>query len=113
MEHYRITLDRKQYAVLEKMLSYDNAQCLAMSQPISGYGLFSDMAEDIYSPVEDGWSTLEAVLEESAEKISLLRTLTSLIYPDDADLFVRQVGNDDIICRDDIDILIDLRSMEK
>ena len=51
MLHYEITLDRKQYATIEKMLSRENAQHLAMNEPINGHELFSDMIKDIYSPV--------------------------------------------------------------
>ena len=109
MLHYEITLDRKQYATIEKMLSRENAQHLAMNEPINGHELFSDMIEDIYSPVEDGWSTLDIVLQESTEKLNLLRTITALIFPKDSDFFVNQLGNDDIICKGDFDILIILK----
>ena len=106
MLHYEITLDRKQYATIEKMLSRENAQHLAMNEPINGHELFSDMIEDIYSPVEDGWSTLDIVLQESTEKLDLLRTMTGLVFPENKDFFVNQLGNDDITCKDDFDILI-------
>ena len=106
MKQYTIELNGKQYSILEKMLCYDNAQCLAMNQPVSGYDLFSDILDDIYSPVEDGWSTLDVVLQESTEKLDLLRTMTALVFPEDKDFFVNQLGNDDITCKDDFDILI-------
>lgn len=85
MKQYNIELNGKQYAILEKMLSYDNSRCLSMNQYINGYGLFSEVLKDIYSPVEDGWSTLDVVLQESGEKLDLLRAMTVLIFPDDED----------------------------
>ena len=109
MTHYEITLDGKQYANLEKMLSFDNSQRLAMNQSINGYELFSDMIEDIYSPVEDGWSTLDIVLQESTDKLDLLRMMTALVFPDDIDYFVNQLGEDDIECEENFDILIILK----
>ena len=109
MTHYEITLDWRQYAIIEKMLSRDNSQRLAMNQSINGQELFSDMIEDIYMPVEDGWSTLEIVLQESTEKLDLLRAMTSLVYPEDIDFFVNQLGNDEITCKDDFDIRIALK----
>ena len=39
-----------------------------MNQFINGYELFSEILKDIYSPVEDGWSTFDVVLRESGEK---------------------------------------------
>lgn len=109
MTHYEITLDWRQYAIIEKMLSRVNSQRLAMNQSINGQELFSDMIEDIYMPVEDGWSTLEIVLQESTEKLDLLRAMTSLVYPEDIDFFVNQLGNDEITCKDDFDIRIALK----
>ena len=109
MKQYNIELSGKQYSILEKMLCYDNAQCLAMDQPINGYDLFSDILYDIYSPVEDGWSTLDIVLKESSEKLDLLRAMTASVFPDDKDFFVNQLGNDEIICKKNFDILIALK----
>ena len=109
MKQYEAELDGRQYALLEKMLSHENAQRLAMDQPIRGRDLFSDMTEDIYAPVEDGWSTLEIVLQESEEKLALLRKLTAAVFPEDAERFVRQLGNDDPDCPDNFEIRIRLR----
>ena len=47
MTHYEIVLDLHQYAIIEKMLSRENSQRLAMKQSINGKELFSDMIEDI------------------------------------------------------------------
>ena len=52
MKHLKITLTGKQYALLEKMLSYANAQKLAMNKPIDGCELFTDIIDDLISPVE-------------------------------------------------------------
>lgn len=109
MKQYTIELNGKQYSILEKMLCYDNAQCLAMNQPVSGYDLFSDILDDIYSPVEDGWSTLDVVLQESTEKLGLLRAMTAIIFPEDIDYFVKQLGNNEIACKDNFSILITLK----
>ena len=109
MKQYTIELNGKQYSILEKMLCYDNAQCIAMNQPIRGYDLFSDILDDIYSPVEDGWSTLDIVLQESDEKLELLREMTASIFPDDKDYFINQLGNEEIACKDNFSILITIK----
>ncbi len=109
MHRYEVELDSKQYSIIEKMLSRDNSQRLAMNQYIKGHEFFSDMIEDIYSPVEDGWSTMDVVLQESTEKVELLRTMTALVFPENTDFFVDQIGNDEIICQKDIEILITLK----
>lgn len=108
MKQYLVELNGKQYSMIEKMLSYDNCQLLAINQPINGYELFSDMLDDIYTPVEDGWSTLEIVLNESEEKLELLRFITAIIFPEDKDYFVKQLGKD-INCKKDFYILISLK----
>ena len=109
MKQFEAELNGRQYAMLEKMLSYDNAQRMAMNQPIRGCDLFSDMTEDIYAPVEDGWSTLDIVLQESEDKLALLRALTAAVFPEDKERFVRQLGKDDSDCPDDFEILIRLQ----
>jgi len=80
-----------------------------MNQFINSYELFSEILKDIYSPVEDGWSTLDVVLRESGEKLDLLRAVTVLIFPDDEDYFVRQLGGDNLMIDDDFNIMITLK----
>ncbi|MBR0484229.1 MAG: hypothetical protein IJJ69_05520 [Oscillospiraceae bacterium] len=108
MKTYEITLNRKQYALLEKMLTSDDAGALARNQAINGYDLFSAVLEEIYDAVASGWSTLEIVLEESPEHLNLLRTLTREIFPDDEDYFIRQIGKK-LKCRKDFEIKINLK----
>ena len=50
MKQLKITLTGKQYALLEKMLSYANAQKLAMNKPIDGCELFTDIIDDLPKP---------------------------------------------------------------
>ena len=50
------------------------------------------MIDDISSPVTDGWSTYEIVLKESVDKLTLLRSITKVVFPEDEDYFVRQIG---------------------
>lgn len=107
MRNYEITLTRKQYAMLEKMLTPDNAGRLARNQPINGYDLFQAVLEEIYDAVESGWSTLETVLDESPEQLDLLRTLTKTVFPDDENYFVRQLGKK-FKCKKDFEIIINL-----
>lgn len=45
---------------------------LAMNQVIDGYELFREMIDEWISPIEDGWSTLEIVLNESDDKLEIL-----------------------------------------
>lgn len=92
MKVCQITLNGRQYAMLEKMLCSSRAGQLAGNQHINGYELFSDMLDDICAPVTDGWSTVEVVLKESGEQLDLLRFLTSAVFPEDEDYFVRQIG---------------------
>ena len=92
MKTYDVVVEGSQYSRLEKMLSAGRARQLAMNQPILGYELFRDMVEAIYTPIEDGWSTLEIVLLESVDQLQLLRFLTKQIFPGDEDYFVRQIG---------------------
>lgn len=110
MKVYEIELTGKQYARLEKMLTYENSQKLSMNQPINGYDFFGDMLDEIYSPIEDGWSTIEVVMEESKEELELLRYITKHILPNDEDYFVRQLGKDaeDFQCDEDFEIKIEL-----
>ena len=60
MKTYQVSLNGKQYGMLEKMLCWSRAAQLAMNQHINGYELFSDMLYEIGSPVTDGWR--EAVI---------------------------------------------------
>ena len=108
MKTYEITLNRKQYALLEKMLTSDDAGRLARNQSISGYDLFWAVLEEIYDAVESGWSTLEIALKESPEHLNLLRTLTREIFPDDEDYFIRQIGKK-LKCTKDFEIKINLK----
>ena len=85
-------LDNKQYALLKSMLIGDRKGDLIRKIPISGNDLFCDMIHEIYSPVIDGWSTLEIVLKESANALDLLRFMTKQIFPEDENYFVRQIG---------------------
>ena len=50
----------------------DRASQLAKDQPRDGTALFSDILRDIYTPVTDGWSSLDCVMQESTEKIDFL-----------------------------------------
>lgn len=97
IETISIDLNRDQYAMLEKMLLICNARKLAMNQPIKCDDLFRKILEDIYSPVEDGWSTFEIMIEESVNKIELLKYLTRYIYPNNEDYFLVQLGKE-FIC---------------
>ena len=97
IETISIDLNGDQYAMLEKMLLISNARKLAMNQPIKCYDLFGEILEDIYSPVEDGWSTFEIMIEESVNKIELLKYLTRYIYPNNEDYFFVQLGKE-FIC---------------
>ena len=92
MEIYEVMLDNKQYALLKSMLIGDRKGDLIRKIPISGNDLFCDMIHEIYSPVIDGWSTLENVLKESANALYLLRFMTKQIFPEDENYFVRQIG---------------------
>ena len=78
--------------MLEKMLCSVRASQLARNQCINGYELFSDIIDDISSPVTDGWSTYEIVLKESIDELNLLRFMTKVVFPEDEDYFVRQIG---------------------
>ena len=92
MEIYEVMLDSKQYAQLKSMLIEDRKGDLIRKIPINGNDLFCDMLHEIYSPVIDGWSTLEIVLKESAKALDLLRFMTKQIFPEDENYFVRQIG---------------------
>ncbi len=92
MKTYQVSLNGRQYGMLEKMLCSVRASQLARNQCINGYELFSDIIDDISSPVTDGWSTYEIVLKESIDELNLLRFMTKVIFPEDEDYFVRQIG---------------------
>ena len=104
---YEIDLNGRQYGMLEKMLCSARAEQLAANQLIDGDGLFFDLVDAIYSPVEDGWSTIEIVLEESHRELELLRLMTRAVYPEDEDYFVRQLGKR-VRCRKDFSVRINL-----
>ena len=104
---YEIDLSGRQYGMLEKMLCSARAEQLAANQLIDGGGLFFDLVDAIYSPVEDGWSTIEIVLEESHRELELLRLMTRAVYPEDEDYFVRQLGKR-VRCRKDFSVRINL-----
>ena len=108
METYTVTLNGKQYGMLEKMLSRDNAQRMAMNQAIDGQKLFAEMLDSIYSPVEDGWSTPENVLAESETELALLRHITAAVVPEDENYFVNQLGKKPK-CKEKCKILIELK----
>ncbi len=107
MKTYQVSLNGKQYGMLEKMLCSSRAEQLAKNQHINGYELFSDMLNDICSPVTDGWSTFENVLEESVEELDLLRVMTKVVYPKNEDYFVVQIGQH-FRCEKDFVFQIDL-----
>lgn len=94
MKTYQVSLSGRQYGMLEKMLCSYRAGQLARNQCINGYELFSDMLDDISSPVTDGWSTYEIVIRESADQLELLKFMTRVVFPEEEDYFVRQLGGD-------------------
>ncbi len=47
MKTYQVSLNGRQYSMLEKMLCSFRASQLAKNQCINGYELFSDMIDDI------------------------------------------------------------------
>ena len=108
MKIYKVTLDGRQYAMLEKMLCSNRAGSLARNQNINGYELFFDIFSAICSPVTDGWSTYEVVLEESEKEIALLRFMTKQVFPEDEDFFVKQIGKK-FDCKKDFEFEIILK----
>lgn len=108
MRTYQVTLNGKQYGMLEKMLCSSRAGQLAKNQHINGYELFSDMLNDMCSSVIDGWSTKEIMLRESVEELDLLRVLTKVVYPENEDYFVEQIGQH-FQCEKDFQFQIDLK----
>ena len=92
MKTYQVSLNGKQYGMLEKMLCSGRAEQLARNQLINGYELFSDMLDDICSPVTDGWSTFEIIMKESVKELELLRMMTKVVCPENEDYFVEQIG---------------------
>ena len=81
----------KKYAMLEKMLLVDRASQLAKNQPRDGTALFSDISRDSYTPVTDGWSSLDCVMQESTEKIDFLKYMTKQVFWKRR-LFLKQMG---------------------
>lgn len=108
MRTYQVTLNGKQYGMLEKMLCSSRAGQLAKNQHINGYELFSDMLNNMCSSVTDGWSTKEIMLRESVEELDLLRVLTKVVYPENEDYFVEQIGQH-FQCEKDFQFQIDLK----
>lgn len=108
MKTYQVSLNGKQYSMLEKMLCSSRASQLASNQHIKGYELFSDMLNEVCSPVIDGWSTFEGILEESIEELDLLRVITKVVYPENENYFVEQIGKA-FNCEKDFEFQIDLK----
>lgn len=108
MKIYQVSLNGKQYGMLEKMLCSSRAGQLAKNQHINGYELFSDLLNDICSPVTDGWSTFEIVMKESVKELELLRMMTKAVYPENEDYFVEQIGKR-FRCEKDFEFQIDLK----
>ena len=94
MKTYQVSLNGRQYSMLEKMLCSFRASQLAKNQCINGYELFSDMIDDISSPVTDGWSSLDCVMQESTEKIDFLKYMTKQVFPEEEDYFLKQMGKE-------------------
>lgn len=107
MKIYQVSLNGRQYSMLEKMLCSYRASQLARNQRINGYELFSDMLDDISSPVADGWSTYEIVIQESVDELNLLKFITRVVFPEDEDYFVRQIG-EEFQCKKDFEFAISL-----
>jgi hypothetical protein len=107
MKIYQVSLNGRQYSMLEKMLCSVRASQLAGNQCINGYELFFDMIDDISSPITDGWSTYEIVLKESIDELNLLRFMTKVVFPEDEDYFVRQIGKK-FQCKEDFGFQISL-----
>lgn len=78
--------------MLEKMLLVDRASQLAKNQPRDGTALFSDIPRDSYTPVTDGWSSLDCVMQESTEKIDFLKYMTKQVFLEEEDYFLKQMG---------------------
>lgn len=108
MKIYQVSLNGKQYGMLEKMLCSSRAGQLAKNQHINGYELFSDMLNDICSPVTDGWSTFEIIMKESVKELELLRMMTKVVCPENEDYFVEQIGKD-FHCEKDFEFQIELK----
>ena len=94
MKTYQVSLNGKHYSMLEKMLCSDRAGQLAKNQHINGYELFSDILNYICSPVTDGWSSLDCVMQESTEKIDFLKYMTKQVFPEEEDYFLKQMGKE-------------------
>lgn len=108
MKIYQVSLNGRQYGMLEKMLCQVRARELAMNQRINGCELFYDMLHDICTPVTDGWCTFEDVLEEPDERFDLLKFMTKAVFPEDEDYFIRQIGKK-FQCEKDFELQIDLK----
>ena len=70
----------------------DRASQLAKDQPRDGTAMFSDILRDIYTPVTDGWSSLDCVMQESTEKIDFLKYMTKTGLSERGRLFFKANG---------------------
>ena len=52
------------------------------------------ITRDIYTPVTDGWSSLDCVIQESTEKIDFLKYMTKHVFPEEEDYFLKQMGKE-------------------
>ena len=52
------------------------------------------ITRDIYTPVTDGWSSLDCVMQESTEKIDFLKYMTKQAFPEEEDYFLKQMGKE-------------------
>ena len=52
------------------------------------------ITRDIYTPVTDGWSSLDCVMQESTEKIDFLKYMTKQVFPKEEDYFLKQMGKE-------------------
>ena len=52
------------------------------------------ITRDIYTPVTDGWSSLDCVMQESTEKIDFLKYMTKQVFPEEEDYFLKQMGKE-------------------
>jgi hypothetical protein len=55
----------------------------------------------------NGWSTYEIVLKESIDELNLLTFMTKVVFPEDEDYFVRQIGKN-FQCKKDFGFQISL-----
>ena len=92
ISHYAIIKLAKFYGVTADYLLGLSQTRIHPNADLADLRLSDDMIDDISSPVTDGWSTYEIVLKESVDKLTLLRSITKVVFPEDEDYFVRQIG---------------------